>query len=67
MSVTIKKLEGAEVPDKYRATHEVVWAVLVNDGVIEYCVTEDEAIALQKKLKRLEQQKKNARDSGLSR
>lgn len=67
MSVTIEKLEGAKVPEKYRATHKVVWAVWGNDGVIEYCVTEDEAIALQNKLKRLEQQKKNNRDSDLSR
>ncbi|MBH3399188.1 hypothetical protein I5S60_06365 [Pseudomonas fluorescens] len=58
MAVSVVKLQGADVPEKYKGQHEAVWAVLVNGELLEYCVSEVEANALQVKLERLEEDRK---------
>lgn len=58
MAVSVVKLEGGDVPEKYAAQHDVVWAIYVNDGVLEYCVSEEEAYSRQAYLERLEEQRK---------
>ena len=66
MEVTITKLQGSDVPSKYRADYSVVWAVWIGDGLLEYCTSEQDALALQARQRRLQQKKESDRDSGLS-
>jgi len=58
MAVSVVRLEGVDVPEKFAAQHDVVWAIYVNDGVLEYCLSEEEAYGRQAHLELLEEQRK---------
>lgn len=58
MAASVVKLQGADVPEKYKGQHEVVWAVWFNGDLVEYCVSEAEANGAKVKLDRLERERK---------
>ncbi|CDF86348.1 hypothetical protein PKB_5035 [Pseudomonas knackmussii B13] len=59
MAVTIVKLIGEDIPERFsRPGVEAVWKVMVNGGIVDFCLSEEDAYGLAAQLEHAEESRK---------